>query len=207
MNYLPSDSQLKKSVVMMCEQAGGIGNGMNYRFIRVETRARLLAEPITSEEALGLLRTNPEDNARKPDNAQLDRSVMEKLAISMAGMRAASKASGKFTPRKNEMEPLALLQKQLGVKQLRKALAPVQSLVQAKQRYDALMSRLRKEARCPEDLPRWKSVNSCCPIGVPSLGTSTRMATKMAANGAPSWPACLSIYDGVATGSASVYNP
>ena len=146
-NYLPSDSQLKKSVVMMCEQAGGIGNGMNYRFIRVETRARLLAEPITSEEALGLLRTNPEDNARKPDNAQLDRSVMEKLAISMAGMRASSKASGKFTPRKNEMEPLALLQKQLGVKQLRKALAPVQSLVQAKQRYDALMSRLRKEAQ------------------------------------------------------------
>ena len=52
-----------------------------------------------------------------------------------------------FTPRKNEMEPLALLQKQLGVKQLRKALAPVQSLVQAKQRYDALMSRLRKEAQ------------------------------------------------------------
>ena len=146
-NYLPSDSQLKKSVVMMCEQAGGIGNGMNYRFIRVETRARLLAEPITSEEALGLLRTNPEDNARKPDNAQLDRSVMEKLAISMAGMRASSKASGKFTPRKNEMEPLALLQKQLGVKQLRKALSPVQSLVQAKQRYDALMSRLRKEAQ------------------------------------------------------------
>ena len=88
------DSQLKKSVVMMCEQAGGIGNGMNYRFIRVETRARLLAEPITSEEALGLLRTNPEDNARKPDNAQLDRSVMEKLAISMADACTSSAASG-----------------------------------------------------------------------------------------------------------------
>lgn len=146
-NYLPSDSRLRKSVVLMCEQIGGIGNGMNYRFVRVETGTRPLAEPITNEDALDLLRTSPDDNAGKMDNVQLDRSAIEKLALSMVGMRRPSAGSGKFKPKKSEEELLGLLQKQLDIKYLRKALGPVQSLVQVKRRYDALMGRLRKESQ------------------------------------------------------------
>lgn len=146
-NYLPSDSWLQQSVVMMYEQIGGIGNGMNYRFVRVKTGSRLTVEPISNEEALGLLETGPEDNVRRTDESRLDRTNIGRWALSMVGMRKSPKVAARFSPKKSEIELLELLQRQLGVKSLLKMLGPVQNLVQAKQQYEALMGRLRKEYR------------------------------------------------------------
>ncbi|WP_190972910.1 SNF2-related protein [Bifidobacterium rousetti] len=146
-NYLPSDSHLRRSVVMMCEQFGGIGNGMNYRFVRVEPGTMPVADPISNEEALDLLATGPEDNASRLDDAQLDRKRIGKSALSMVGMHKASDATTGYQPKKNEIEPLTFLQRQLGMRSLLQALGPVRNLVQAKQRYETLMGRMRKEIR------------------------------------------------------------
>ncbi|PWG60782.1 SNF2-related protein [Bifidobacterium catulorum] len=145
-NFLPESVSAPHTVLTLCEQQGGVGNGLNYRFVRVDTTDARPAAVLTNEQALELLRTAPDDNARRIDNVDIDRKAVEERVMIMAGARKQRNPAGRFRP-KHDSRYLAVLQQQLGRNSLLTDLGKVQGLVQARQQYDKLMKRLKNEAK------------------------------------------------------------
>ncbi|WP_163199787.1 MULTISPECIES: SNF2-related protein [Bifidobacterium] len=154
-NFLPASAGMPHTVLTLCEQKNGVGNGRNYRFVRVDTTGKQPTAALTNEQALDLLQTTPDDNARRVDNVDIDRKSIESQVLVMAGARKQGKPVGRFRPKSADALYLGLLQKQLGSKSLLADLGKVQGLVQARQQYDKLMKRLKNEAKHvakPDDL-------------------------------------------------------
>ncbi|RSX58809.1 SNF2-related protein [Bifidobacterium samirii] len=146
-NYLPAKASVNHTVVCLFEQKSESGTFANHRFIHVDvTGERNFASLLPPEAALSMFRTDPDDNVRRLDHARITRKDVESKAKAMAGVRGRRASVSAYRPKSMpEKIYLSLLQKQLNTGNVLAALGKVAELVQAGQRYNELMRRLKKE--------------------------------------------------------------